>query len=602
MSSTCRLIHYTDVTANLDSLQGTPWLYCGTSYEKFSLLRRRLGDDTRVSTSRPLAEAVDRYRTAYIHYIGNLWRTNSSDEWLLSSITEKNIFNDKTFKNICFIRIIVSLLKESRRLDSLLVVVEDPAVIDLFADSFSRAGITCEVLSSSRVSFLSRGREYLYQRIRFLYHFLPRWAATRFLRSDPPPDPDGYTVFRCWVDEYSFRDGKTFFNKHFFKLPELLEKSGEKIIYCFYILYTLPFRVGLNLLEKNFRCYLLYEKSLSLPGILRIVFRTLFPPKIRIDRPVFEGVRIGEYIEQKIFEDHISNRFAWYFVQQEAMRSWEKKGIRVNKIIYTFENQPWEKLLCRELRRIYPEIQIVAHQHSCISPQYLNHFPGEYERDLDITPTRIVPSGEYYGSLLRRFWTDTPFTRPCAARYRYIFESLPPETVPSKRNIIMVCPPLGHDVTLEVLDMVYRAFGSDTRYEVWLKGHPQRKIDLSPLGVKSLPDHFTVKDGPIGFLFEEAMVVIHTNTTAGPEALFLGVPAIQVISEINLTLLDIISPQTPERRFASTPEELRKEVEECRMIYSTQSRWERFRSNCIEARHYHFGNPTDEVLREVFGE
>lgn len=108
----------------------------------------------------------------------------------------------------------------------------------------------------------------------------------------------------------------------------------------------------------------------------------------------------------------------WYAAMRRAV---ERLGPGVKCIIYPFENQPWEKLLCLAWRECAPHVRLIGYQHTSVQRMLLPFFFGEGEIDAAPLPDQIVTKGAVNLELLKEggFPTSKLASRG-ALRYEYV--------------------------------------------------------------------------------------------------------------------------------------------------------------------------------------
>src|SRR5262249_1327461 len=73
-----------------------------------------------------------------------------------------------------------------------------------------------------------------------------------------------------------------------------------------------------------------------------------------------------------------------------------KRGIRPRALIYTYENQPWEKVMLLGFRRSLPETLLIGVQHAPLAEQYFSGHPSRLQWEDGTAPDVLVAMGEEF--------------------------------------------------------------------------------------------------------------------------------------------------------------------------------------------------------------
>ena len=239
-------------------------------------------------------------------------------------------------------------------------------------------------------------------------------------------------------------------------------------------------------------------------------------------------------------------------------------GLKVERIVYIYENQPWERALCWETRRMFPQAQLVGYQHARAPRMGLNWYlapGGESEAPL---PDRVVTVGRHNARML----SEAGYSPGCvrvggALQMQNLLAPAAMSIQQTHRRddrTVLVAPSSGIEEASALVDMAINLFDEEDGVRVVLKYHPllpSQKI-MDYLGAR-LPAHVTVSEEPITELMQTCSLMVYTSSLVCVQALALSLPVVQVKNQFDL---DTDPLETfPELRLeAASLAELREQV------------------------------------------
>lgn len=243
----------------------------------------------------------------------------------------------------------------------------------------------------------------------------------------------------------------------------------------------------------------------------------------------------------------------WYFGMR---RMAEMFGPGIKCLIYPFENQPWEKLLCLAWRERAPHVTLIGYQHSSIQPLLLPFFLGRGELESVPLPDRIVANGRVGLELLREGgFPASRLVNGGALRYEY-FHTLgatrpgqpSPMNAPreGKKKIVLVTFPIAPQYARRLAVDLLKEFGEPLYLEkdggapvrFVLKCHPVLPIEKFRPTTAALPPWITVSREPLDSLLSRADLLLYVPpTTTRWEGFLMGIPVLKY----QVDLLDIDS-------------------------------------------------------------
>lgn len=548
------------------------WAYLGENVSKAIAVENWVGTNgERIDIADPLQATAASLRQPYLDYIGSLSVKNNSMLWWAGSLSEKNPFISKTFLYTCYIKVALSLL-ESHNQDNMVFFVENRR-LRLSLVNNVRAALGAEVVHveigpSHILDIVKDGIEFVIKHGWFLLNSIYRILLTQHTyHLNKSRSEDGMVLLHTWVDQRSFgEDDNTFRDAYFGTLREHMKKKGKNVFTVPYVLHTVSYTETVKKLINNNEHFLIPSAYLNISDIFRVLKATWIPPK-KSDNPHFENMDISDLIYDEYKSDWKDTRVASNLLFYYVVRNWKKHGIPIERFIYTYENHTWEKMLCIALREFYPSVCIIGYQHSTLSKMLLMYFISEKERDIIPFPDKVVTNGRYFSDVLLESGYDSDkLICGGAIRYEYLTEMLK-EPIQQKKvergYNILVTPPIDKNEAIEIVSKVLGAFESMDTYNVIIKCHPLMPYQqiAGELGIRSLPEHFTISTEPISVLLGESDLLLYTSSTTCIEAIAAGTPVLHIGS--NFIIDHDILESLPEIRSSTrTEEEIKSKVHE----------------------------------------
>lgn len=542
------------------------WVYFGEDVSKAVSIDGIIRDKGhRFEIAGLLQEAARSLRQPYIDYIGKLSRKKNSLCWWASSLSEKSPFNSKTFLHACYIRICTEILKKYPE-ESFVFFVEKGAVRRALLKNIPAGNLEhiADVGGSIREA-LKDLKELILHKGWFSLSSIYRIAVAKYAyrmqrRVGSQRSP---VLIHTWADKRSFDERGAYRDSYFGKLPEHLKRDSKNVVIVPHILSTVPYWEIVDKMAKSDWVFLIPHAFLSILDVGKVFFSALINKPKKTSYPKFENIEISELIYEDMKNDWIGARVAFDMLLYHFVRRLKEKHISIDTVIYPYENQIWEKVLCAAMREFYPSPYLIGYQHSAISMMYLHYFFSKYEPSIVPLPDRIVTNGKYTkDAFIKSGYPKERVVQGGAVRYTYLLESKKRER-PRKKNkpAILVTPSISEFEAKELIWKVFKAFGQRGEYKILIKCHPDMPFDKISrhLNIK-LPEHFTVSDRPVAELLRGSDVLLYTCSTTCVEAIAAGIPVVHVESDLSIDL-DQLDFNPRIRPSACSPEEIVKCVE-----------------------------------------
>ena len=576
------------------------WVYFGEDVSRaVSIDRATRGAGQRFEIAGLLQETAASLRQPYIDYIGELSREKNSLRWWANSLSEKSPFDSKTFLHACYAKVCREILKKYPD-ESFVFFVEKRAVRRAMLKNIPTGNLEHieDVGGSIRETWGDLKRLLLYKGwflLSSLYYIaIAKYAYRIQGRVGLPKSP---TLIFTWIDRRSFDEKGGYQESYFGKLPEYLKRSGKNVVIVPRVLSTFPYREAVDKMAKSDYVFLVPHAFLSVLDVGKVFFTALINKPKKTSYPKFENIEISELIREDLKNDWIGARVAFDLLLYHFVQRLKEKHHPIDTVIYPYENQIWEKVLCAAMRKFYPSAYLIGYQHSTIFTMLLNYFFSKQEVGILPFPDKIVTNGKYPRDLLvGSGYPEKKVVQGGAIRYPYLVEPKVGERHKKMGPpVILVTLPIGESDALELTWKVLKAYGARGDRRILIKDHPVTPFEKisKRLNVK-LPEHFALSNKPVPELLKESDVLVYMGSTTCVEAIAAGVPVVHVGSDFSIDL-DPFDWNPEVRLSARNPEEIVKCVEKA--LAMDENEYSKKRKIWDDAMKSLFGRVDDSVYR-----
>ena len=552
------VLHAKDVKRALTKVANRPfaWLYLGQNINQRENISQVLGKENRYLIGDLLQKVAHKEKQPFLDFIAELaFHQKSKLHWWASNIAYKSPLASDFFLLWCYATVFEKVCSEksTNREGLFLVFIEDRWLYRYLWRQhekdranfcfLSRKSVFPETLKLIARGIVWRG----YFLLKTIYQI---WLIRRI---SPYSKISNYKGDQRQIYIYSeiadrcFQENGIFTDTNFGRLPEFLSTDGLDATYI-----TPPF-VAPHLMRKCLNCdkatFIVLDQYITFYALVRnffSFFTVSFPTDLARELKSLKILLHGQVVHE--YSTSFKNTLYYY-----VFKKW-LKGIDQRKItiIYPFENQPWEKMLCLAAKELSENIRLVGYQHSTVPELLLNYFPGKEESSSMPLPHLILTNGEYTLSLLTDAgYEGVELANGGALRYEYLHKREADNVLINKakkdRALKTGLVALAYSITLteELLLAVFNAFTSleVNTISFVVKSHPWAPLENLGIQLSTWPSHFKKTDKPVSEVLKQADLVIYSSSTIGLEALLSGVPIVRYHSEHILSLdpLDALS-------------------------------------------------------------
>jgi hypothetical protein len=335
-----------------------------------------------------------------------------------------------------------------------------------------------------------------------------------------------YHVIKTFSYSSSWDDKGVYVDPFFGRLAGYLRREGRDVVTLTY--HWQGFRRFIERVrhDRAKDGVLPIELFISLGDVLGAVVRILL---FRIKLPseiVFRGVDVTAVIADDLFS-RLNGVQIFQLLHYAAIRRLSGT-VDVAAFVFTFENNPWERVCILAFRRHSPSTVLLGYQHSVVPPAALNMFVASVESRIVPLPDKLLTTGEIPAAFLRRQgdYSAVEVIPACALRYEYL-ESIPVLPRNVSRRILVVLD--GVWETCALIEYVLRQAKLMPEYTFVLRPHPALPWTLLASKFKCALDNYPFVQLSEGDLYHEislAGVVLYWQSAVALEALCMGRPVI----------------------------------------------------------------------------
>lgn len=523
----------------------TRWCYMGKDFTKRKKIADTLKSDRFYFKDR-IYKIAERKRQSYLDFVAKLGKGQKDRlNWWASKFASKSPFHTDFFLLACYGTLIREIIEEkaTSQSEKLIIFIEDPWLFKGFRESNHNENVRFignpNLLLNKFFCFASG----LAHRFLLLVWFISAKSFTRYCHRGIKPEAttgnkNGVAIINP-ADVRAFKDGK-YVNAYMPGLYSFYEKNGTP---CFYI-YPFPFSISaVKDLGRN--------RKMLWPLILEVRFADVIKRAFEQWRPDFEGgreialdgCRVSYLLEREKWLTFSKVGFNFYLLKFDAFNRFFKKKW-CSHVIYLFENQPWEKMLCMAAAK--NNVKTFGYQHSSFCRLYVSHFIGKDEGEFIPLPYKIITVGDHFAQLFKEGGIpEDKIVVGGTWRYKHLLGEIK-DKQSSQKRIILVSLPLDSSILRSMLENFLGTFRRgllNGKTEIWLKPHPvTAPSDLAILN--KLSDSCRVMHQPFTELLNDVDMVIASTSTSGLEAFLYGKKVVSYLPENVIVpdpLLDVIN-------------------------------------------------------------
>lgn len=542
------------------------WVFLGRDYKRLLELKNQAPANWHyVEIGSLLEDAANDLRRSYLDYVGELSVCFNSLAWWCSKIAEKNVMDSPVYLYICYLEVVNRLKKELSG-KNVCIFSESTAVLETISRSDLFNGY-----KNIKLYKTNAFKSYLRAAARFFLSLKQAFTRKLWARKPSISDNKPLTILRTWIGDKHLSQNGEFKDSYFANLAGELRGKGETVA-ILPIFYNLRRSIRetfawLRQAKENFIIADDYYRITDYFKGLYVMFRPLTFFKGSF---VFQGHELGLIYREEARRTAFAGGSAFEVVMHYyLMERLSEKGVKIERIIITFENMFPEKPILLGAEKYLPDATILGFQHASLFPLLLSCYASKNEAGVLPTPNKIICSGSYFREILSKegFSSECLVDGP-ALRFQYLIRQYGRGDRP--QNTVLITLPLAKPNALELLSKSWSALRNTKHMKLVLKPHPMMaKEDLSEIinlaGLKT--DEYELVGGGMSDVLPNATMLIATASATIFDALAWGVPVIRVRSDLDISLDPMDWFSKDDFQFtARTTEEIAAEIEKIKSI------------------------------------
>lgn len=544
------------------------WIYLGQNIGLFHRSQKKFfRQGICIDATQKFHQASEELRDPYLIHTYQLLRGQNNLKWWTTALAYRSGYVSKAFHNICYLKIALDLV-DNGDINRPLVIVTEDSVCGAIEKNLSLRGFNDYKVfrraDSPTLTWLKKASRMLAHRARFLAQGAYRIFKSRRETLGQTLPTQMTTLIVTWITAGNVSMGSKYHEAYFGDLAHKLGQRGVKVTLVPMILRDVRYIDALYTLKDVALPVLNPHRCLKYRDLLWAAISSCARPQLPRECTMMCEMDVRLLIKDDINRHWEDNSAADSLLMAALVNRWSNLGIEIERIVYIYENQPWERALCWETRRVFPKAQLIGYQHARAPRMGLNWYlapGGESEAPL---PDRVVTVGKHNATMLSTSGYRPGTVRVGGALQMQNILALADDAVQDIQihdgRTILVAPSNGIEEASALVDMAINLFDEKDGIRILLKYHPllpsQKVMDY--LGAR-LPAHVMVSEKPITELIQSSSIMVYTSSLVCAQALALGLPVIQVKNQFDLNTDPLENVPDLRLEAASLPE-LREKV------------------------------------------
>jgi len=532
--------------------------YFGGDYAQYQDLRATLG---KTIDFQLVGEAIDsiagRIAPDLIELDARLASGRCPVSWLASDLGERSPFASPFCLELCRA---IALVDAARRGGRHFVLVDDRHFGMALAALCRDNGI----LAQWHGSGAGLGR--WLRAIRAHAGFVSAWFRQRRAVRKAPGRVEKLAAQHPWLMSWAEGEFAPGSDRHLGKLADCLRQGDFKIGWLYNpVSWLYPIEAIAAAVERSSRVEpaALVGQFLRVANLLRAYARLLSFPLAIKHRLSIAGVDVTRLLWQAVGRELASPRLIAAALYERLAHVLARKRLAPHALFYTFENQPWEKVMLAGFRRALPETLLVGVQHAPLAERHLCAHPSRRQWRDGTTPDLLVTISDAFRDRLIALGAPADRIAVGGALRHADLIAKPPSPLPEPSTpLVLVTCSMEPRESLELAYKAIAAAKSTAGVRLVVNFHPMIEESIRAAMRTRLAElldcsHVEFVDGAAAAWLGRAHILIYSASSTGLEAAIAGVPAVFVGSDILLDTDPMAGAHTPKCR---SPEELRRQI------------------------------------------
>ncbi len=473
----------------------------------------------------------ERFLREYVDVVGALNCELASRYWWATDISSKNRFTSKLSFSLQQFLSAMEVAK-SHKQGNLLIINVPWNLLPSLKRALAQEGIAFDALEIRWKKSFDLTAGWLRRLAATLADFgrmFLRYLAARELRTQLEREgksKTSYYLIKTFVYNHSFSvDGK-YRDMFFGRLPDFIKEEKKNVLFLAYVIGD--FKNAVRRMKACSSDFIIPVEALwSLRDIVKGCVTALFYRTSYAKEHNFFGYEIRDLVNAELQRTFCRIQ-PYQLLHYEAARRLLKK-ISVETFLFTYENNPWEKMCLLAFCHDSPQTRTIGYQHTIVTQASANMFASRREADVLPRPQTILTVGEIPKEIIARYSPGRQAMMEAAGgvRFEYLFPMTTAKRRPLRNILIML---EGVSEVYKMVNYVLEGLKDDRKFEVVIRLHPELSLkrlkSKLKYPVETLPNRSFSKNVSIKDDIEWADAVIYWGSTGALEALCVGKPII----------------------------------------------------------------------------
>jgi hypothetical protein len=545
------------------------WFFLGNNIFDYHTVKKKIGTAKEIDIREEFSKSINELRNPFVEYIGSLEKKRLHTREIYSGFFERVPFKSDLFQNLCYIHCATNIVSGFSE-GTIWIICQDTAVACDLIQSLGkdpRIRITSTTRKSQpgfRIGIRTFFRVLLHTGLLAVIVIYRKILSTGTKGSLTKISKDtDFLIIHTWVGKGSYQKGDyedLFYGDLYYKL----KPSHPECLLVPHIPYDKSFIECMQSMRKSDINVLYEESCLSITDIISISLDCIQNYPVMMVHSI-GGIVFSHCVYLQSFNDWRDIQIFYPKICECFIKRMAQQKLRLKSLIFTYENNAWDKAVIATLHKIYPPTTIIGYQHSTVSTNQLNFNLASDERTIELLPDYIITNGKYpYNFLSRHGYPLNRLVFGGALRYYSIKKQPLQSNIGNNSNkTILVALPASISESVEIIEKVNESLHDMESLTILCKIHPfisqKRIMQYIP---KETQKKIRFIDEKITELLPRVNLLVYSGTSVSIEALTYHIPVLKINSgsRIDLDPLQDFQSRTLFIATAMQPSEIRTSI------------------------------------------
>ena len=553
------------------------WIFFGIDYNSKIKWKNKLNSQNYIDYKNDLKEVSNSLRDNFIEWstlVGKIhW--NKWYWWITRLATRSNLIST-LYLHLCYLVILKSILRD--RKTPILIISDSWELINAIKFNWKKSfNIVIPKRSQQYFAYkiynLNEQNKFILSWSIFILVSLYEWIIARLTKNrlisnkQKSHKNENLIVIHTCIDDDCLNDNGEFHDRYYPGLAKYLRDKGKNVITLTW-LYNVKKKnkyQAFKWFRNNKEPFLIPQDYYNPVDSIISMFTVIKSSLLKIDKNIlFESINVHHLILREQQLQSRSRSSAYFVNQMKVIRSFKKKGYKIDAYFDTWELKFCEVPALIALKQEYPLCLRIGYQHSAMIPklQFCNYKTTLAEFNMAPHPDVCVTNGIVnYNYLKSEGIPESILHIGPALRYMYFKDKIP-QKIKKYDEIfnILICTPFVFSSALEMLDVCTRAFVNiTTKVNIRIKFHPMVPFEKI-IKIVPLPKHFVITKLSMAEVLKDTDCLIVTDSATMVESVVKNIHTVIVGKETDIDQIPLELIEKSNLEIVNTSNELFEHV------------------------------------------